>query len=145
MIFTFYKANGLDVGESLIEDDQLTLALDIQRKAKEAGCELVLPTDVICADKFAADAATVTTPVEAIPTGWMGLDIGPASLANFQNKLQDCKTIIWNGPMGGACGSLLFITHVYTICIYSRECVPISKLVHFCFIWFIISMEMVQL
>jgi phosphoglycerate kinase len=100
MIFTFYKANGLNVGGSIVEDEQLELALQIQKQAVDAGCKFILPTDVICADKFAADAAIQITDVNSIPDDWLGLDIGPDSLANFKSELQECKTIIWNGPMG---------------------------------------------
>merc|ERR1711871_1056935 len=100
MVFTFLKARGLSVGSSLVEDDQLELAAKLEALAKERGVELVLPTDVIVADKFAADAATQTVSVENIPEGWMGLDNGPESTKLIQEKLGDCKTVIWNGPMG---------------------------------------------
>merc|ERR1712146_34564 len=68
--------------------------------AEEKGIDFILPTDVIVADKFAADAATQTVSVDAIPEGWMGLDNGPDSTKMIQDKLSDCKTVIWNGPMG---------------------------------------------
>ena len=100
MIFTFYKANGLSVGSSLVEEDKLELAKALQVKAKEKGVELLLPTDVVLADKFAPDADTQTVAVESIPDGWMGLDIGPDSIKAFQAALADCKSVIWNGPMG---------------------------------------------
>ncbi|MBF2048992.1 MAG: phosphoglycerate kinase [Elainella sp. C42_A2020_010] len=100
MIFTFYKARGLNVGNSLVEDEFLDLAKSLEIKAKEKGVELLLPTDVVLADKFDKDANTQTVSVEAIPDGWMGLDIGPDSVKVFQNALADCKTVIWNGPMG---------------------------------------------
>jgi phosphoglycerate kinase len=100
MIFTFYKARGLSVGNSLVEDDFLQLAKDLEAKAKAKGVALLLPTDVVLADKFAADANTQTVSVEAIPDGWMGLDIGPDSVKVFQDALADCKSVIWNGPMG---------------------------------------------
>jgi phosphoglycerate kinase len=100
MIFTFYKARGLNVGSSLVEEDKLELAKALEIKAKEKGVQLLLPTDVVLADKFAADANTQTVSVEAIPDGWMGLDIGPDSVKTFQAALADCKSVIWNGPMG---------------------------------------------
>lgn len=100
MIFTFYKARGLSVGKSLVEEDKLELAKSLEAKAKERGVALLLPTDVVLADKFAADANSQTVSVESIPDGWMGLDIGPDSVKVFQEALADCQTVIWNGPMG---------------------------------------------
>jgi phosphoglycerate kinase len=100
MIFTFYKARGLSVGKSLVEEDKLELAKELEAKAKEKGVELLLPTDVVVADNFAKDANAQTVSIENIPDGWMGLDIGPDSIKVFQDALADCKTVIWNGPMG---------------------------------------------
>lgn len=100
MIFTFYKARGLSVGKSLVEDDKLELAKSLEVKAKEKGVEFLLPTDVVVADNFAPDANDQTVSVENIPDGWMGLDIGPDSVKVFQEALADCKAVIWNGPMG---------------------------------------------
>ncbi|MEL6777991.1 MAG: phosphoglycerate kinase [Cyanobacteria bacterium J06597_16] len=100
MIFTFYKARGMNVGSSLVEEDKLELAKKLEAKAKEKGVEFLLPTDVVLADKFAADANTQTVSVNNIPDGWMGLDIGPDSITTFQAALADCKSVIWNGPMG---------------------------------------------
>lgn len=100
MIFTFYKARGLSVGKSLVEEDKLELAKALEVKAKEKGVELLLPTDVVVADNFAPDANAQTVSVESIPDGWMGLDIGPDSIKVFQEALADCKGVIWNGPMG---------------------------------------------
>ncbi|MFN9401742.1 MAG: phosphoglycerate kinase [Dolichospermum sp.] len=100
MIFTFYKARGLSVGKSLVEEDKLELAKSLEAKAKERGVALLLPTDVVLADNFAADANSQTVNIDAIPDGWMGLDIGPDSVKVFQEALADCKTVIWNGPMG---------------------------------------------
>jgi len=100
MIFTFYKARGLSVGKSLVEDDFIELAKSLEAKAKEKGVALLLPTDVVVADNFAPDANAQTVSVEAIPDGWMGLDIGPDSVKLFQEALADCKTVVWNGPMG---------------------------------------------
>lgn len=100
MIFTFYKARGLNVGKSLVEDEFLDLAKLLEAKAKEKGVQLLLPTDVVVADKFDKDAEAKTVSVENIPDGWMGLDIGPDSVKVFQDALTDCKSVIWNGPMG---------------------------------------------
>lgn len=100
MIFTFYKARGLNVGKSLVEEDKLELAKALEIKAKEKGVDLLLPTDVVLADNFAPDANAQTVSVEAIPDGWMGLDIGPDSVKVFQEALKQCKSAIWNGPMG---------------------------------------------
>ncbi|MBG0747761.1 MAG: phosphoglycerate kinase [Planktothrix agardhii KL2] len=100
MIFTFYKARGLNVGKSLVEEDKLELARELEAKAKQKGVAFLLPTDVIVADKFAPDAEAKTVSINEIPDGWMGLDIGPDSVKVFQDALGDCKTVIWNGPMG---------------------------------------------
>ncbi|NJK40743.1 MAG: phosphoglycerate kinase [Acaryochloridaceae cyanobacterium SU_2_1] len=100
MIFTFYKARGLGVGKSLVEEDKLELARSLEAKAKEKGVALLLPTDVVVADNFAADANAQTVDINDIPEGWMGLDIGPQSIKLFESALADCKTVIWNGPMG---------------------------------------------
>ncbi len=100
MIFTFYKARGLSVGNSLVEEDKLELAKTLEAKAKERGVQLLLPTDVVVADQFSADAQAQTVSVNNIPDGWMGLDIGPDSIKAFQTALADCKTVVWNGPMG---------------------------------------------
>lgn len=100
MIFTFYKARGLNVGKSLVEDDKLELAKSLEAKAKERGVQMLLPTDVVVADKFAADANAQTVSVENIPEDGMGLDVGPDSVKMFQEALAECKSVIWNGPMG---------------------------------------------
>ncbi len=100
MIFTFYKARGLNVGKSLVEDDKLELAKSLEVKAKEKGVDFLLPSDVVLADNFAPDANDKTVSVDSIEEGWMGLDIGPDSIKLFQDALSDCKAVIWNGPMG---------------------------------------------
>ena len=100
MIFTFYKARGLDVGKSLVEEDKLELAKTLEAKAKELGVEFLLPTDVVVADNFAPDANAKTVSIEEIPDGWMGLDIGADSVKVFQDALAECNAVIWNGPMG---------------------------------------------
>jgi phosphoglycerate kinase len=124
MIFTFFKAQGLNVGASLVEEDKLDLARSLLEKAKvryhhvygmcmpdqphahaslslqAKGVQFYLPSDVVVADKFAADANSETTAVASIPDGWMGLDVGPESITAVKAMLADCKTVIWNGPMG---------------------------------------------
>ncbi|KAL8166567.1 hypothetical protein V2J09_008066 [Rumex salicifolius] len=100
MIFTFYKAQGLAVGSSLVEEDKLDLATTLLAKAKAKGVSLLLPTDVVIADKFAPDANSKIVPASAIPDGWMGLDIGPDSVKTFSDALDTTQTVIWNGPMG---------------------------------------------
>ncbi len=100
MIFTFYKARGLKVGKSLVEDDKLELARTLEAKAKERGVSLLLPTDVVVADNFAPDANSQVVSIDNIPDGWMGLDIGPDAVKTFQDTLVGCQTVIWNGPMG---------------------------------------------
>jgi phosphoglycerate kinase len=101
MVFTFLRAQGLTIGDSLIEEDRIATAEHVLRTAKSAGTTLVLPTDFIVADRFAADAATRTVSAAAgIDQGWMGLDIGPASVEHFVAELANANTIVWNGPMG---------------------------------------------
>ncbi|WRX29165.1 Phosphoglycerate kinase - like 3 [Theobroma cacao] len=100
MIFTFYKAQGYSVGSSLVEEDKLELATSLLEKAKAKGVSLLLPTDVVIADKFAPDANSKVVSASEIPDGWMGLDIGPDSIKTFSEALDTTKTIIWNGPMG---------------------------------------------
>lgn len=100
MIFTFYKARGLAVGKSLVEEDKLDLAKELEAKALAKGVQLLLPTDVVVADSFSKDANAQTVAIDAIPDGWMGLDIGPDSVKAFQTALSECQSAIWNGPMG---------------------------------------------
>ncbi|KAL7248805.1 hypothetical protein ACSBR1_011063 [Camellia fascicularis] len=100
MIFTFYKAQGYSVGSSLVDEDKLDLATSLLEKAKSKGVALMLPTDVVTADKFVADANSKIVPASSIPDGWMGLDIGPDSIKTFGEALDSTKTVIWNGPMG---------------------------------------------
>ncbi|XHU95571.1 MAG: phosphoglycerate kinase [cyanobacterium endosymbiont of Rhopalodia gibba] len=100
MIFTFYKARGLNVGKSLVEDDKLESARYLEAKAKEKGVDFLLPSDVVLADNFASNANNKTVSIDRIEDGWMGLDIGPNSIKLFQEALADCKVVIWNGPMG---------------------------------------------
>jgi len=100
MAFTFLKAQGYDVGNSLVEDDLIDDALRIMQEAKERGVKLYLPVDVVAAQTFSADSATKITTAQEIPQGWMGLDIGPATVRLFKEALADGQTILWNGPMG---------------------------------------------
>lgn len=100
MTYTFAKAQGGHIGNSLCEDDKLQLALDIIAKAKEKGVNLVLGTDCVAADSFSNDAKTQVCPVGEIPDGWMGLDAGPDSILAFRRVILPAKTILWNGPAG---------------------------------------------
>ncbi|MFN5318675.1 MAG: phosphoglycerate kinase [Bacteroidia bacterium] len=100
MTFTFIKALGGNIGASLVEDEQLELALQLLEKAKLLGVKIHLPVDALCADKFAADAQTQVCDVRQIPDGWMGLDIGPATLKQFKEIVYKSGTILWNGPVG---------------------------------------------
>jgi len=100
MVFTFLKARGLETGSSLVEEDQLELATKLEKIAAEKGIDFILPSDVVVADKFAADADNKVVAAGEIPEGWMGLDNGPEATKMIQEKLGDCGTVIWNGPMG---------------------------------------------
>merc|ERR1711957_967440 len=100
MVFTFLKAQGLGVGTSLVEDDFVETAKEVLQKAKDNGKTILLPSDIIIADAFSADAEIQTVSADAIPDGWMGLDNGPAATAEQKEFLSDCKTVIMNGPMG---------------------------------------------
>jgi len=100
MVFTFLAAQGIKTGSSLVEEDFLETAKDAMALAKAKGCELILPTDIVVADNFAPDANTQVVAATAIPDGWMGLDNGPESTKMIKEALSDCKTVIWNGPMG---------------------------------------------
>lgn len=100
MAFTFIKAMGGSIGKSLCEDDRLQTALDLINKAKAKGIQLVLPVDAVIADAFSNDANTQTVAIYEIPDQWLGLDIGPKSVAAFGEIIKHSKTILWNGPMG---------------------------------------------
>jgi phosphoglycerate kinase len=100
MAYTFMKAEGGKIGKSLCEEERLDTAVDILKKAKEKGVCIHLPSDSIIADKFAEDANDSTAPSNAIPDGWMGLDIGPNAVNQFSNIIKKSKTILWNVPMG---------------------------------------------
>jgi len=100
MAYTFMKARGGKIGNSLCEDDRLATALEILEKAKAKNVSIHLPEDSVIADKFDANANTETRPSDAIPDGWMGLDIGPKAVGIFSEIIGRSKTILWNGPMG---------------------------------------------
>ncbi|PWA11587.1 phosphoglycerate kinase [Flavobacterium laiguense] len=100
MTFTFVKALGGKVGDSICEDDKQELALEILRLAKEKGVQIHIPVDVIAANDFSNTADTQIVNVNEIPDGWQGLDAGPKSLANFEKVIMESKTILWNGPLG---------------------------------------------
>jgi phosphoglycerate kinase len=100
MAYTFFKAIGGKIGNSLCEEDRLETCREILEKAKVKGVQIHLPIDSIVADKFAEDAAIQNCESDSIPTGWMGLDIGKESVINFKSVLLNSKTILWNGPMG---------------------------------------------
>ena len=100
MAYTFLKAQGLEIGQSLVEEDRLPLANELLAKAKAQNVEFLLPTDHLVAEKFAADSPFSVATSEAFPTTGMGLDIGPASIEHYAAKAKSAKTVVWNGPMG---------------------------------------------
>ncbi len=100
MMFTFCKAQGMEIGKSLLEEDKIDLARQILETAKAKNVRLLLPTDCLVADKFDNAAATKVVPVKAIPAGWAGVDIGPATVDAFAAEIRKAKTVVWNGPMG---------------------------------------------
>ena len=100
MTYTFVKAQGGSVGDSICEDDKMDLAMDILKQAKEKGVNVHLPVDVIAADDFSPNANTKILDVDNIPNGWQGLDAGPKTLENFKKVILGAKTILWNGPVG---------------------------------------------
>ena len=100
MAYTFFKAKGGEVGGSLVEEDKLDVARDVLDRAEANGVKLHLPQDSVCAQRIEAGAETNVHPSDAIPEGWLGLDIGPEAVKAYQAALKDAKTILWNGPMG---------------------------------------------
>ena len=100
MAFTFLKQMGYDIGASLVEDELLEEAQNIMDEAKKLGVKFYLPVDVVAADKFAEDAVSKIVTAQEIPSGWMGLDIGPATVRLYREALNDVQTVLWNGPMG---------------------------------------------
>lgn len=100
MAFTFLKAQGIEVGKSIVEDELIDKARDIMNTAKELGVKIYLPVDCVIAERLDAEAETKIVPVQEINANWMGLDIGPATITLFTEVLSNAKTIVWNGPMG---------------------------------------------
>lgn len=100
MMFTFFKAQGMEIGKSLLEEDKIDLAKKLIDEAKAKKIKLLLPVDCIVADKFDNDASTQTVKVNAIPAGTVGMDIGPETIQLFSNEIKSAKTVVWNGPMG---------------------------------------------
>jgi phosphoglycerate kinase len=100
MSFTFAKAKGGQIGNSICEDDKLELALSILRSAKEKGVQIHLPTDVVAGDQFSTEANQQIFPIDQIPDGWEGMDAGPVTVAAFRVVVLQSKTILWNGPLG---------------------------------------------
>ncbi|HHV71021.1 MAG TPA: phosphoglycerate kinase [Clostridia bacterium] len=100
MAYTFLRAQGLEVGKSIVEESKIELAAELIAKAKQNGVEFILPEDVVVAKEFKEDAEHKVVPVTAIPADWMGLDIGPKTAEKFRQKIINSSTVIWNGPMG---------------------------------------------
>lgn len=100
MAYTFLKARGLEIGQSILEEDKIGLARDLMERAGAKGVKFMLPSDVVVADKFAEDAKTRIVPVNEIPADWQALDIGPDTVGRFSQVIAEAKTVVWNGPMG---------------------------------------------
>lgn len=100
MVYTFYKAMGLNIGDSLLEDDRIEMAKEIIAKAESDNIDFIMPEDTVIADKFSNDAKREIINRGDIPQGWMGMDIGPKSIKHFCQVLDSAKTVVWNGPMG---------------------------------------------
>ena len=100
MTYTFYKAKGLEIGNSLLEEDKVDLAKELMKKAEEAGVKFMLPVDSVVAREFSNDAEHKVVDEDGIEPGWMGLDIGPQSIVAFGNQIKHARTVVWNGPMG---------------------------------------------
>ncbi len=100
MVFTFFKAKGLEIGTSLLEEDRIDMAKELLEEAESRGIPMLLPDDVVIADAFNNNASRKTVSVEEIPSDWMGLDIGPVTIEKFNTEIKRSDTIIWNGPMG---------------------------------------------
>lgn len=100
MLFTFLKAQGYEIGKSLVEEDQIEVVKGLVQQAKDRGVTLLLPTDVVVAPEFAASATPTIVPINSIPADQMGLDIGPDTSAAYATAIEGCKTVFWNGPMG---------------------------------------------
>ncbi|MDX1592121.1 MAG: phosphoglycerate kinase [Balneolaceae bacterium] len=100
MTYTFYKAKGLEIGNSLLEEDKVDLAKELMKKAEEAGVKFMLPVDSVVGREFSNDAEHKVVDEDGIEPGWMGLDIGPQSIVAFGNQIKHARTVVWNGPMG---------------------------------------------
>ncbi len=100
MMFTFFKAMGLEIGKSILDEESIDIASNLIALAEEKGVKLLLPVDAVCADKFANDAYIEVFPRDRVPKDMMGLDIGPESIKLFRNEILNAKTVVWNGPMG---------------------------------------------
>ena len=100
MAYTFFKAKGYEIGDSLLDADSIELAKDLMKEAEERGVKLLLPIDTVVAKEFAADAEHKTVDSDKIPAGWQGLDIGEKTIALFRETILEAKTVVWNGPMG---------------------------------------------
>jgi phosphoglycerate kinase len=100
MVFTFLAAQGNEIGKSLVESDLIPTVKNLIKRAEELGVKLLLPTDIVVAPEFAADAKPTVVASNAIPSDQMGLDIGPESAKVFASEIEKCKTVFWNGPMG---------------------------------------------
>jgi phosphoglycerate kinase len=100
MAYTFFKAQGLEIGKSLLDQEGIDLAKAALEKAKAKGVKLYLPEDVVVAAEFKEDAESRVVPADQIPSDWMGMDIGPKAIETFSAAVKGAKTIVWNGPMG---------------------------------------------
>jgi phosphoglycerate kinase len=100
MTYTFLKAKGWEIGDSLVEEDKIELAGELMKKAEEAGVNFMLPVDSVVAKEFKNDAEHKVVDSDEIESGWMGLDIGPQACLAFGNKIKAAQTVVWNGPMG---------------------------------------------
>lgn len=100
MAYTFFKAKGYEIGDSLLDEESVGLAGELMKRAEEKGVKLLLPVDTVVADRFAEDAQHKTVPANGIPAGWQGMDIGEQTRKLFANEIANAETVIWNGPMG---------------------------------------------
>ena len=100
MAYTFLKSQGHEIGNSLLDSDNIGLAKDLLKEAEEKNVTILLPEDHVIADKFDAEADKKTTEDVEIPDGWMGMDIGPKTIAKYSEAIKKAKTVVWNGPMG---------------------------------------------
>ncbi len=100
MAYTFFKSEGYEIGKSILDEESIELAASLLKEAKEAGVEMLLPVDIVCADKFDNDANTKTVPCNEIPADMEGLDVGPETVKLYGDKIRSAATVVWNGPMG---------------------------------------------